>query len=217
MRYTLIFFLLLFSPLIALVDQDGDTQLWLTINTQQKINDKLKTGLVSEVRIGDDISKPFFVFTQPQLFIRAHKWVEIAPGYRQVFSRFRRGKSSWHPTYSPLFDLSFLFPVKSGELSQRNRVQYLITPLNSNKLLYRNRVRFIFPIEITLLQIKPYIDDELFYLEGLGISQNRFTAGILPRFTKNLSARLYYMLRLLRINREWRSQNILGIEYYIIF
>ncbi len=215
-KFSLLLLLQAFS-LYGFVDQDGDSQLWLTLNFQERINKNYKAGLISEMRIGDDMSRPFFFFMQPQLYIRPHEWVEITPGYRQIFSRYSRNRTSWLPTYSPMLDLSFLFPVRSGELSQRNRIQYLIPSSGKNRMLYRNRIRFLFPLELPWLKIRPYTDNEIFYLEGIGLSQNRFSAGILPYFTKNQSARLYYMLRLLRINRDWRTHNILGLEYFLTF
>ncbi len=195
----------------AKVNQNGDFQIWASESNRIPFTSVSDLKGVAEFRFGDDASSLFFKYYQLQLIYKRIVWMHIAPGYRQVFTRMTKKSSKWESMYVPLVDLSLHGCLGGWKISNRTRLLYSIGDTVPDFLVYRNRLRLVTPWRLTRFCFTPYIDDEVFFIEDKSFNQNRFTMGFILPLGGNLSGKLFYRLRHLKLGSDWSHQNILGI------
>lgn len=201
-----IFFLT--SIIQGAVDQNGDFQIWNYWSVDKTIKNNWGARLMGEGRWGNNASELYFVYFQAQA-VNTTKWLEIAPGFRQAFVRLAQDIH-----HIPLVDITLFLPG-TWQWEDRNRFFYVIPEDAPSHFVYRNRLRLISPEVTRFLKLKLFADDEFFYHEGRGISQNRASIGLLSTHTAYLKLRLYYTYRLLKQEPIWTYQNVMAI--HIIF
>lgn len=165
---------------------------------------------MGEGRWGNNASELYFVYIQGQA-VYTTKWLEIAPGYRQAFVRLAQDT-----IHVPLVDITLFFPG-TWQWEDRNRFFYQIPEEAPSHFIYRNRLRLTSPEISRFLKLKLFVDDEIFYHEGRGVSQNRTSVGMLATQTSYLKMRLYYMYRLLKQEPIWTYQNVMAIHLLFNF
>jgi hypothetical protein len=200
-----LFFGLVFisASLSAQVNHNGDFQLWSHTQFDKKIKEPFGVRFSTAFRWGDNASRLFYEYYQPQITFTKNK-VVIAPGYRQLFQN-TTGK--WIAYYMPMIDLFLSFPL-SWEIEDRNRVFYQIPGHGSSVWIYRNRIRIYSPI---FCKIKLFAEEEAFFQEGSGFNENRLGGGIFAAFTKVINAHFFYTYHNLK-QKSWTYQNLLRFE-----
>jgi len=211
MKKTLVL-LILASNCFSSVLKRGDFQLWNAMHTTFQLKDHLGLKLEGEVRTGNDVSEVFFVYGQASIEYKPVKWFLLGGGYRHQWIFL---DSKWFNVYSPLLDVKGIWIIDHFGITNRNRVQYLIIENDKHRWLYRNRLRFSYQIDSW--KMRPFIDDEVFFLQGGGFVQNRATAGIIFLLDDWINLDLFYMLRHLSVDSHFRHQNVFGLYLNFFF
>jgi len=199
----------------ARFNKDGDFQVWEIQTLERVIGDKFGVRIDNELRIGDDVSTVFYLYVQGFLDYKPFNWLMLAPGYRQEWVRI---DGTLKPQYVPQFDTFFIYVRDKIVISNRNRVGYLIRYKESNSAFYRGRLRFSFPLRKESLFIQPYVDNEIFIVQGRGFNQNRSSIGVLFKVTDHFDPRLFYLLRLdKKEDGSWKHINVLGVHLYFTY
>lgn len=163
----------------------------------------------TELRFADDVSKAYFTYIQGQYIFKPTLCFSFAPGYRQQYSRSEL--RDWRHFYSPMADINFMGDFKQFKWIDRSRIQYVVGP-DRNRALYRNRLRFTLPGKT----ISYTLDDEIFFTQGAGFSQNRLSFGPIINIGPYFSTRLFYMLRHIKIS-DWRVNHVFGCYLFYNF
>lgn len=171
-----------------------------------------------EFRVGDNISKLFYVHTIVGIYYNPFSWLSIMPAYEQLFLR-RRGLDDWFPVYDPF--LQVLFTKETGKWIFRNRSRFeYVMPdngISNNFFLYRNLCLVVFPFRLTKLNIEPFFDEEVFFSSRDGFDQFRLTGGFQTPILRELAIDLYYRYRGLKRQSGWVFHNIIGVNFAITF
>ena len=212
-------YFLYFLPafLYPTINQNGDFQIWDRVFLEKPITEKWKFLTVIEQRWGDNATKLFFTYIQPQIAYIPAEWVIIAPGYRQVYQRYPVASNHWRPQYSPLIDVQFRVGFAGWKIEDRNRVQYRILKGDPSHWLYRNRFRITTPDFLQKPKMCFFTDNEVFWYQITGISEDRFSTGFMMHIYGNIAGDLFYMARFQKLGSEWIHQNILNISLLFAF
>lgn len=213
-------YLLISSPLNARVDENGDIQFWSQNSFDFTIKKEFGTRLTEEMRWGDNVSTLYYVYGQAQLYYKTEH-VEIAPGYRQSFINL---DNQWYKRSVPFVDVTFFLKDRwdfncSWDFEDRNRLMVEIREMGDGRAVwvYRNRLRALSPQFIPYLKLKLFVEDELFFVEWGGFSENRLGLGFLARLLPCVSSRLYYTLRSLNREEKWIFQHVVNFHFHFNF
>ncbi|MFZ0565049.1 MAG: DUF2490 domain-containing protein [Chlamydiales bacterium] len=197
--------------------ENNDFELWLQEGVQKEINEKWSCRLNSEFRFARGASFLYLTYAEFLFVYQPSDWLELVGGYRQlgVFSPLTK---KLEPVENPLIDLIFYFSSKEWKWSNRNRVQYIIpSGVVKNFWVYRNRLRLTSPWKLTQIKLIPFVDDEVFFRERVGFSENRFAIGGTVQPPDSYHVRTFYMLRHIKLLDRWTHQNILGLYFSFSF
>ncbi len=213
-RFVFLIFLVL-SQLHAATG--NDFRFWTQLSTETKITDQFSLTALISFRFKDNASLLYYQYAQVGLNFKVHEnWV-VTPGYRQGVERVTssRGGSYWKGENVPLFDATGKWDFSCVQIADRNRFQY-----NSvhDDWHYRNQVTLRFPRKDSLLQITPFLAEEIFIRNAKEFSQNRFTTGLEWRFPEWMSGFLAYMLQLRKTAGSlWTVDHVLQFYVYTYF
>jgi hypothetical protein len=202
MRLKNLWFLLPLS-LWGAINSNGDVQLWQWTFVRYTIEAPWSLFVTAEVRFGDDVSKFYYTYIQPQIVYAPKQWFFLAPGYRQGLRRHPLTSSKWVLESVPMTDLVFLGQVGEWEIQDRNRVEYVISSAVPFPWLYRNRLRFLMPPFHAGINWRPFFDGEFFWKQANGISEARNSV--------HFATELFYMARFLKQTQGWTYQNVCNI------
>lgn len=210
---------LYFFPLClcAAVNSDGDYQFWQRNNFQYRFAKQWACLVSTEARIGDNVSKPYYCYVQPQLSYAPADWIVIAPGYRQVVKRYPSNSIHWIPEYIPMLDLTLKGDAKGWKIEDRNRLEYIITESSSYPWLYRNRLRVYLPLHWTRLDITPFVDNEIFLRQAEGLHEDRLEVGLRETYASGIFTETSYMARFQKGARGWIYQNVFVLAFSVIW
>jgi len=200
--------LFLSRNLFSSVNQDGDFQYWQFFSLRKQISECRNFFIQTELRIGDDVSKPYLHYVQGIDLHRFKPWLSLGLGYRQLAIRI---EDTWKPAYSPLFDLIFHGEANSFIWTNRVRTQYQWGP-NTSRWIARNRIWLSYPSKYVSL----VVSDEVFFTRQIGFVQNRFYIGPLFHLPKEIDLQLFYQLRHAKFN-SWNMHHIFGCYIFFTF
>lgn len=217
LKFFLSFFLLLTSFCFGQIFENNDFELWLQNALHKQIKEKWSYRLAAEFRFARGGSFLYLTYAELLFLYQPFDWLELASGYRHlgIFSPIRDELVS---VYNPLWDLTIKFSTGKWNWSDRNRLQYLIPSSDvKNSWLYRNRLRLVAPWKLTQVKLVPYVENELFFRERSGFSEDRFAVGGSVEPPDTFHLRAFYMLRYIKLLERWTHQNILGIYFSFSF
>jgi hypothetical protein len=195
---------------------EGDWQYWSAVSVEGQLTPKARVEIEEEFRFGDDIGDYYRAHTQILFGYKVLDWLEIAPGFREIFEE----KSDvFKPEHRPQIDITGKWSLAGGwELSDRNRVEYRDKSGKPNSVRYRNQIKLKFPISWTQWKIRPYAAEEIFIeSEGEGFNRNRVTAGLEAKILEHLKADLYFLWQATDSNDDWINNYILGSKLKFTF
>jgi len=211
--YIKLFFLLLSLPLLGVINQNNDLQVWVTEEVDVQIAPVASVSVANEWRIGDDVSKLYFFYLQGILKLEVQPWFQLGPGYRHIWAL--RG-NRWRMTFEPLVDSVFHKTKGDWKFQIRHRISYLDNEKAQNLWQYRGRVRCECLWKTARGTIGSYLSNEAFVLSHIGFSQDRVMAGAIVPLFGPVKGNFYYMLRFLR-QETWTHQHVFGSWFTIEF
>ncbi len=112
----------------------------------------------------------------------------LRAGFRLVKSR--RG-GGWRTEDRPLFALGHSTTVNGIKISNRSRIEFRKYHFKEDGVRYRHKISIELPWAFTQLELKPYLEEELFYSFDLGDFQsNWLTFGLSFKPTNHLKVKL---------------------------
>ena len=198
------------------INKDNDFQIWNLNSIEFKVYKQWSLRFTTEYRFGDDASTLFYKYFQGQIPFRVNKWLKITPGYRQEYIRTRTPRK-WNSLNIPMMDITFIMPTSPWVIFNRNRTEYIMGSHFKNFWLYRNLTSITFPIVIPHIYFSPVIGEEAFFRQYSGFSQNRLSIGLMSKFSKNVQINMFYIYRNLKRLIGWNSQNIVNIQFRLLY
>ncbi len=195
---------------------EGDFQVWNTDVEEIKINKDLKVALEEEFRWGDNANEFYYHHYDAGFFYNLKKYLNIGGGYRHVYE-LKKGKFKLEN--EPYVTATLLWDLKGFKFEDRNRMEYRHFDYQADSWRYRNKITMKSPWKFTVMEIQPFLSDEIFIGFG-GISQfnqNRFSSGLGMNLTKNVKTEIYYMLQSTNSSGKWGDANVLGTKLKIAF
>ena len=122
--------------------------------------------------------------------------------------------SEWKQENRPHLNVALKSILFDLGLANRSRFEYRDREDKEDFWTYRNRTTIKFPFELTALELRPYIADEIFIvMKGDNIiNRNRFCSGLSLKLTKNLDGNIFYLWQATKLGREWKDIHVLGIK-----
>ena len=218
MKWSWIF---LFLPLALIAHQNKkrDFQVWNTDSITIPLSKRVFFSSDIEFRYKKYARNLYYKQVQAQLHFYLTPSMTIGPGYKQISHLINH---QWDKEHTPLCDLMFYLLKNTWQLSDRNRIEYRILPNSmldgKNRWVYRNRLSLMPPFQLIPFQLSCYLSDEIFWQEGLGISENRALFGLVSPSRRKCWLSIYYMRRWLKtLQKNHLHQNIIGINILFRF
>ncbi len=198
------FFLFFIFPLFG-ETTNRDVQLWLANYLRQPLLKNILFLGEIQHRFDNKVSNFFYWHLQEQIGYNI-QWLEVALGYRQTYTKFQE-PIIWNSSHGVVFDLSLFKTYRQMNLESRFRMQHM-TDNGVSFFIYRERFWMNTPI---FKGVDICLEEEFFFTEGIGFSQNRITVGGIIYPNSVVSFRPFYRLRYLKVSRtNWEYQNVLG-------
>ncbi len=199
----------------AALNGNGDWQYWSAETIEGQLTPKLRAELEQEFRFGDDFSDFYRTHTQILFGYKVLDWLEVAPGYRQVFEE-KRGV--FKPEQRPQIDFTGKWVLQGWEVSDRNRVEYRDKSGAENTVRYRNQIKLKLPFSWTQWKIRPWVAEEIFVeSQGGGLNRNRLSAGFEAKLFEHVKGEIYFLWQATDTNDEWVDNYILGSKLKFAF
>ncbi len=133
----------------------------------------------------------------------------VSTEYRQFRSK---RPTRWRDEFRPIVNLRYKTAYEGWDFSTRARLafRFFEDATDNDRLRYRHLFRVSAPWKLTLLDARPYIDEELFYeFTDDGFNQNRISAGFAFPIADIASARVAYQWQSTKSSDEWNHQHLL--------
>lgn len=214
----LLFLCISIIPVSGEVDDDGDIQFWLFGSLEKEIKPCSKFSVDGELRYADRGGVLRLAYFQLRYVYQVRKWLEWGPGYRNSWF-LNPSERKWGQIYSPFFDLVCKIPIDKWLLEKRTRAQRNFNKYSPNNWELRERWKLAAPCKWGTLRLTPWIYDEVFFREYIGLSQNRLAFGVsFPVGDLEMKTSLYYMVRHLKMGTElWHLQHVYGGMVFYTF
>lgn len=214
-RWKCLFIYLLLFGASALIAKPQDFGLWLSTLTMKKINANWRVRVLTNLRYEKNASRNTVKILQGNCDYRLFSKCFVGPGFRNRFNIDEKGEVL--QTYIPLFEAQNTWEGTTGEIFWRGRIEYRIPEnLERNTWEYRNYLQWDFT-QLKLGHTIPFISEEIFWRERAGIRENRFQAGLIIPLKRGFSFVPTWLLRTLKVERQWREENIFVVNWFYLF
>jgi hypothetical protein len=196
--------------------KDGDFQVWNTETEEYKINKDAKVVLEEEFRWGGSAKEFYYQHYDLGFFYSLQKHLNVGAGYRHVLSK-SRGK--FLVENEPYLTATLLWDFAGFKFEDRSRLEYNHFDYKDDTWKYRNKITIKSPWKFTKFEIQPYLADEIYILfdDSQRLNQNRFSAGLAMKITRNLKGEIYYLLQSSKGSKLWTATNVLGTKLKLSF
>jgi hypothetical protein len=208
---------LLLSVNICFGFDDEGFQYWNTLEANFDLNKDWKIEFEQDMRLGDDGGNLYYNssdlgFVYKSLADR----VDIGFGYKQISEK--DNDNVWQPEYRPHFSATLKDEIFGLDFSNRSRFEYRNRESSQDLWRYRNRLSVELPYKFTVLKMRPYITDEVFFnLDEQGYNRNRLNAGVILDLSKNTKAKIYYLWQTTRSSGDWQKIHAIGASLILNF
>jgi len=195
---------------------DGDFQYWNTESISKKINDDWKIALVQEFRWGDNARNPYYNHSDLGIvYSGLASWLDVGINYRHVHEE---KSNDWKVENRPHLNADVKWKLFDVAFSNRGRLEYRNREDADNYWRYRNKFSIKLPLQLTKLEIQPYLADEIFYdFDVETLNRNRLYGGFGFKIIKNLKGEIYYLWERTEKSDKWNDINVLGTKLKLSF
>lgn len=180
----------------------------------EKGDPKLSLVLIGTFRAGQNRFAPVDERIGAGLIWNIRKGVSFTPSYIYRAAQPGRGVRSYE--HRLRFDLELEKKWTSFSLKNRNRIEYRVRHSRSDSVRYRNKTTLKIPVKKDGKELfAPFVANEPYYdITAERFSSNEFSAGISKKFTKNMSADIFYLNKY-NVSGSPKYVNALGV--YLTF
>jgi len=211
---TILLILLMSSSAFAF--DDGDFQYWNTESLSWKINDKWKASLTEELRLGDDGGNLYWHHTDIGFsYSGVADWLDLAIHYLHAFED---KNSKWKRESRPHVNATVKWKWLDANFSNRLRFEYRDREDADDFWRLRNNIGFKWPSTFTKLEIRPYVNNDIFYdFDAEKLNQNRLYSGFNMKLIKDLTLDIYYLWKKSKSGDKWIDSHVLGSKLKLSF
>ncbi|MFC1624469.1 DUF2490 domain-containing protein [Candidatus Omnitrophota bacterium] len=200
----------------GLAYDDGDFQYWNSESASWKIGSDWKVTLEEEFRLGDDATNLYYNHTDlGAAYSGLADWITVGAHYRHILED---KNSDWKEENRPHLNATLKWKAHDVSFGNRARLEYRNREDAENYWRYRNKFSIKPPIKLSRFEIKPYIEDEIFYdFDEETLNRNRLYGGFSLRLIKNLSGQIYYLWESTESSDKWNDTHVLGTKLKLSF
>ena len=197
--------------------EDEGFQFWTGPSVSFDINKDWKCTFDEEFRLGDDGGNLYYHHSDLGFVYKSlADWIDLGVNYRQVFEKDNAGV--WRQENRPHLNITLKGKLFELGLSNRARFEYRDRENKDDLWRYRNKVTVKLPLELTKLNLKPYLADEVFIpLNDDNITRNRFYAGVTFKLSENMTGEVFYLWQASRASEDWKDIDVLGVKLKFYF
>jgi hypothetical protein len=189
-------------------------QWWSTVNFRVDINNEWFAAFEEELRLGDNLC--YHHSDIGLTYEGLADWLDVGFNFRKAYQRDSDG--DWQEENRPHFNITVKDTFAGIKWSTRSRFEFRDRQGREDIWRYRNRLRLEMPWELTALNIKPYVSEEvLINMDGSGFSSNRLIAGGVLALTKNVKLDLYYLWQATKTGSGFDDVHALGTKLMFQF
>ena len=198
------------TGLAAFASDDGDWQFWSLGGMQVNLSESWKAGLEQQFRLGDNMVKLYYRYTDFGIAWRATPWFILGCDYAQIYEK-REG--DWKEENRPHLNGTFKWSWREFGFEDRHRIERRIREGRENIWMYRNNLSSMIPLKWTRWEIRPYVADEIFFILDEGeLYRNRLTAGFKGQLVHYLWVDIYYLWQSSEKGENWIDCHIVGAK-----
>lgn len=156
----------------------------------------------------DGFSDTFFGYVDANYRYSLTGHWAIEAGYRHAYLKLN---NQWREEYRPMLALYWRGKLGKGDFSNRHRLEFRYFEGSAkNRVRYRNESVWKARQNITKYQLKPYIEEEVFYdITDDKFTSNWLTFGISKKWSKSIKWKLGYRLQSQKFNDKWENRHVL--------
>ena len=195
---------------------DSDLQYWTSGGVSLDLSEDWQFSFEEELRFSRDATLFYHHSDAAIVYKGFADWIDVGLNYRQVFSKDSAG--DWRQEHRPHLNATLKAKLFDLDVSNRLRVEYRDTEGGKDAWKLRNKFTVKFPVQLTALNIQPYLADEIFIdPDETEINVNRLYAGLSCKFSDSLKGSLYYLWQSKESGGDWDSVNVIGIQLKLNF
>lgn len=179
----------------------ADFGIWTFFMADRKVCENLNADYEVNLRFRENATTFHYYYNQVRLTLRPCEPFGVAFAYRDI--NVLVADSTWAKRPTGIVDLFLHRRIEETSLQLRVRNEMRFYPKD---LVLRTRGMITFPR--IFMEVRPYITEELFFLEGKRLTQNRLETGLSVQAKE---ARFFfgYLYRTIEGALGWDEENIL--------
>lgn len=215
LHYVILFFSIFIFSVNASASEDwGYAHNFLI---QKKLNTKWSIVSKSQFNARDDMREIFLGLVDLGVDYQLYDWLKIGGAYRGAWSLLRNNEYGYENR--PMINI----------YASKNLHQYFVSNLArfefrqfnydlKDDVRFRNEIRVVFPVEITKMKLKPYIEEEFFYsINAEEINANWLSAGLQYQVNKNVRIKTGYRWLRQKAGETWFGRDVLVTGFMFSF
>lgn len=210
--YVYLFTLCLFVPDVA---SDDDWGASYNLLLKGDINEKWFVISRSNLATRRDNEQLFLGYSGASLGYQFNKQWSARLGYRNA--RFRIG-DEWRTEHRPMAEMYYADMWDGWRLTSRSRTEFRYPQWRGNDVRLRQEFTATAPWKFTPLELKPFIEEELFYSARNGwLEANWATAGLSFFLLENTKFKIGYRHNRQRIQGDFTTRHTVVVGVSVFF
>ncbi len=183
---------------------------------KKKISDRWAVESRSLFTSRDNMREIFLGVADIGLSYDVTGWLNIGAAYRAGWILVN-GEYGYENR--PLINLTLRGKWEGALISNRSRVEFRHYDFDRrDDVRFRNETRIIFPWELPMGRLRPYMEEEFFYADNAGeINMNWLTAGLTCRLNEHVRVKSGYRWNTFKFGPEWEHRHMWVTGFAFLF
>jgi Protein of unknown function (DUF2490) len=201
---------------VAQTGADGltkDTQFWSDNKIIKPVNNRVNLILFGTMRVGRDLTRPVDERGGAGGSIKLTRFLTITPHWLYVVRQLTPTRKEIE--HRLIFAATFQFSAGKFVFTERNQPERRLRIGGEDFTVYRNRLQIDHPAKLGSFDFRVFVADEVWYdFRQSAWVLNRISAGIIKKFSTQLTAHFFYLLQNVRRARPG-NVHVIGAYCYI--
>ncbi len=169
----------------------------------------------SNLATRDNFDDRFLGYTGASIGRQLSDSFSLRLGYRRAWFRF---SEDWQPEDRLMLEGYYAVRPRGFRISNRLRAEFRWFDWRDDDIRLRNEITVEAPWALTRLQLKPYLEEEVFYSTNAGrFEANWLGGGLAWRPAKGIKLKLGYRWNRFRAGDDWANRNVLVTGLNVFF
>ncbi|NNJ90823.1 MAG: DUF2490 domain-containing protein [Gammaproteobacteria bacterium] len=195
--------------------ESRDSGLSWNLLLKSKINDDWFVLSRSNIASRNDNSDYFFGYTGVSLGYQLDKIWSLRLGYRYAAIK---PQNNWLKENRPFLEAFASTKLNDYKLTSRSRLEWRKFDYRENDIRLRQEFTLEAPMQFTELELKPYLEEEIFYSNNhQRIEANWLGGGLAWRPEKGVKLKLGYRWNHFRLGNKWHNRDVIVIGLNLFY